>query len=72
MYDLMIWGGAVVTLIGLAGLMWCVSKVNRLRGQDLSENDMRAAMEAVIPLNLGSLFICAIGLMLVVVGIILS
>ena len=72
MFEIMIWGGAALSLAGLAGLIWCIFRVARARRAGLSETELRAAVAAVLPLNLGSLCLSVIGLMLVVVGVILS
>ncbi|MDC0736808.1 hypothetical protein N6L24_00815 [Cognatishimia sp. SS12] len=68
----LIWGGAFVSVIGLAGLIWSIVKVIKLRGQSLSDEEMRVAIQKVMPLNLGSLFLSVIGLMVVTLGIFLS
>ncbi|MEM6373417.1 MAG: hypothetical protein AAF727_11650 [Pseudomonadota bacterium] len=71
-FDILIWGGAALSLVGLAGLMWCIVKVWRARRAKLGDDDMRAVMTRVLPLNLGALFVSVLGLMLVSVGIFLG
>jgi hypothetical protein len=68
----MIWGGAAVSMLGLAGLVWCILIVAKARRAQLPDDQMRAKLRGVLPLNLAALFLSAIGLMLVVVGIILG
>jgi hypothetical protein len=46
--------------------------VQRARAADLSDEDLRAAVQKVLPLNLGALFLSVIGLMMVVLGIFLG
>ena len=70
--DWLIWTGAVVSLIGLAGIIWCILMVARARKANLDEDKMRATLARVMPLNLGALFLSVIGLMMVVVGIFLG
>ncbi len=72
MYEIMIWAGAALSLCGLAGLVWCILRVARARRARLAEEDMRATLQAVLPLNMAALFVSVIGLMLVVLGIILG
>lgn len=72
MFELMIWGGAAVSLIGLAGLIWCIFRVMRAKRARLSDDDMRGVLQSVLPINMAALFISAIGLMLVVLGVILG
>ena len=68
----LIWIGAVVTLIGLAGLVWCILSVQRARREKLDDEAMKAHLQKVVALNMGALFLSAIGLMMVVVGILLG
>lgn len=70
--EYLIWLGACVTLVGLAGLIWCILKVQRARRQGLDDAGLKAEIQKVVALNLGALFLSAIGLMMVVVGILLS
>lgn len=72
MYDVMIWAGTALTLVGLVGLIWCIVRANRVRRQKLAEDDLKQALMALLPVNLGSMFLSAIGLMLVVIGVILG
>lgn len=68
----LIWGGAATTLVGVIGLLWCIRVVMGNRRKNLDEAAMRAALQKVVALNMGALAISAIGLMMVVVGIILG
>ncbi|WP_299736559.1 hypothetical protein [uncultured Roseobacter sp.] len=68
-FDLLIWGGASLSLIGLVGLIWCIVYVARARRAKLSDEDMRAKLQKALPMNLGALFLSVIGLMLVILGI---
>ena len=70
--DWLIWSGAAVSLLGLAGLIWCILTVMRARKANLPDEEMRAKLQGVLPLNLGALFLSVIGLMMVVVGILLG
>jgi hypothetical protein len=68
----LVWGGALVSLIGLCGLVLSIVKVAKARNARLSDEDLRAAVQKVMPLNLGSLFLSVIGLMLVILGLFLA
>ena len=65
----MVWVGTAISLVGLAGLILSIIRVARLKKQDLPDEDLRASVQKVMPLNLGSLFLSVIGLMVVMVGI---
>lgn len=70
--DILIWAGAAVTLAGIGGLLACVVRVARARRAGLPDEELKARLQKIIALNLGALFLSAIGLMMVVVGIFLS
>ena len=70
--DWLIWIGAIISLIGLCGLILSIIRVNQARRAKLPDEEMRAAVQKALPLNLGSLFLSVIGLMAVIVGIFLG
>lgn len=72
MFDVMIWAGAALTLVGMAVLIWCILRVAKAKRASLGDEALRAAIQSVLPLNLAALFVSVLGLMLVVVGIILG
>jgi hypothetical protein len=72
MFETLIWIGAAASLVGLTGLIWCILRVMKARRAKLSDQDMRAVLQSVLPLNMGALFLSVIGLMLVVVGVFLG
>ena len=65
----LIWIGAAVTLLGLAGLIWCILSVRKAQNAGLDDAAMKARLQKVVAINMGALFLSAIGLMMVVVGI---
>ncbi len=65
----LIWIGAVVTLWGLVGLIWCIVTVQKARKSGLDDAAMKERLQKVVALNMGALFLSAIGLMMVVLGI---
>lgn len=69
--EILIWGGAAVSLLGLVGLVWCILRVWRARRAGLDDAAMRAVLQGVVPLNTGALFLSVIGLIMVVLGIML-
>ena len=70
--DWLIWIGAAISLIGLVGLILSIIRVNNARRAKLPDDEMRAAVQKALPLNLGSLFLSVIGLMAVILGIFLG
>ncbi|MDJ0827331.1 MAG: hypothetical protein QNJ16_17710 [Rhodobacter sp.] len=70
--DWLIWIGAAVSLLGVAGLIWCIVIVARAKRAKLPDDELHSQLRRVIPLNMGALFLSAIGLMMVVIGITLG
>jgi hypothetical protein len=68
----LVWIGALVSLIGLAGIIYCIVRMGTAKRAKLSDDDMRSAIQSIVPINMGALFLSVIGLMLVVVGILLA
>lgn len=70
--EYVIWAGAVVSLLGLAGIIWCILAIARARRAGLTDAGLRARLQRVVVINLGALFVSVIGLMMVVVGVLLG
>jgi len=70
--DVLIWIGAAVSLIGVAGLAYCIILALRARNAGLPEDEMRKSLQKVVIYNMAALGISALGLMLVVMGIVLG
>jgi len=71
-YEIMIWFGAALSLIGLAGLVLCILRVVRARRAKLPDDEMRAVLAKIIPLNMGALLLSVFGLIMVGAGVILG
>lgn len=67
----LIWIGSAITILGLAGLVWCVLKALAARRAGLSDEAMRLALQRVVLVNMGALALSALGLVVVVAGILL-
>lgn len=64
--------GAVMALAGVGGLFWCVRVVVKARRDARDDDDLRHRLQKVVTLNLAALGVSALGLMLVVAGIVLG
>ena len=67
----MILAGVVVTALGLCGLVYCITKAFKARRSGLEGAELTAHLKGLVAVNLASFLLSAIGLMLVVVGILL-
>lgn len=70
--DWLIWTGATISLIGLAGIVWCIVAILRARRAGLDDEALRARLAALVPVNLGAVLFSILGLLLVVAGILLG
>ncbi len=70
--EILVWIGAAVSLVGVAGLGWCIVLALRARNSGLPEEAIRASLQKVVVYNMAALGISALGLMLVVAGILLT
>ena len=69
--DLLIWIGSILSILGLIGLFWCIKTVLKAKKLAASDEELSIRLQKVVPLNMAALFLSAIGLMLVVLGIML-
>lgn len=70
--EILIWIGAALSLLGVAGLGYCILLAMRARNANLPEDEARKSLQKVVVYNMGALGVSALGLMLVVLGIFLS
>ena len=69
--ELLIWIGSILSILGLGGLFWCIKTVLKAKKSAVSDEELRSSLQKVVPFNMASLFLSAIGLMLVILGIML-
>ena len=69
--EILIWIGSILSLIGLVGLLWCIKTVLQAKKAAVSDEELRISLQKVVPFNMAALFLSAIGLMLVILGIML-
>ena len=63
--------GAIISLIGLIGLLICIMKALQIRREGGSDDEMRAKLQPLVALNFGALAFSVIGLMCVMIGVLL-
>lgn len=70
--EILIWLGALLSALGLAGIVACIVIALRARRQQLGDDAMRAKVQGLVALNMGALALSAIGLMMVVFGVLVT
>jgi uncharacterized membrane protein len=68
----LIWVGTAMALAGVGGLGYCVVRALRARRAGLEDAAMRAELQRVVLINMAALGVSALGLALVVTGILLG
>jgi hypothetical protein len=68
----LVWGGAGLASLGLAGLLWCVLVAARAKRERLEGVAMEARLRKLVAINLGSLAVSTLGLMMVAIGAIMG
>lgn len=66
------WTGAGIMVLGFIGIMISIVMITRAKGAGLDDAALRARLEKILPVNLGSLFVAVIGVMTVIIGLILG
>lgn len=70
--EILIWVGAAMTMVGVAGLGWCIWLAIKARRVGLDQAAMQAQLQRVVTLNVAALGVSALGLAMVVMGILLG
>jgi len=70
--EIIVWIGAALTLLGLCGIIYSVFAVTKAKRAGLPDDELRARLSRILPINLIALFVSMIGLMAVVIGVLLG
>ena len=63
--------GTIVTLLGLAILIWCILRVAQARKTIKNDIEMRGKLQKMATMNMIALFLSFVGLIIVILGVIL-
>jgi hypothetical protein len=64
--------GLVLTIAGLAGLGWCILQGLRIRRSPLRPEEIYARLHQLLTVNLGSVAVAALGLAILIAGLLLT
>ncbi|GAB4266060.1 MAG: hypothetical protein Kow0013_14870 [Pararhodobacter sp.] len=68
-FGLVLWGGVLVTVTGVIGLVASGVYAWKLRQAAANDMELRLALQRGVARNLAALFVSVLGLMMVIVGI---
>jgi len=69
--EILVYLGAAVAALGLAGLGWCIWLALSAKRANLPDAEMKARLQKIVALNMGAMGLSAMGLMMVVMGVLL-
>jgi hypothetical protein len=64
--------GILLSLAGLAGILWCIGRAARLRRGEVPESDVRAELGRLVIAHTAAIGAAFLGLGLLVVGLLLG
>jgi hypothetical protein len=70
--DILIWIGAAISMLGVAGLLLCILRAVQAKRAGLDDEALKTRLKGIVTMNLAALMVSAIGLVCVIVGIILN
>lgn len=70
--EALIWAGTLLSVLGLAGLVYCIVSAIRARRSGLDDAALRDRLRGLVAWNLGALLLSTLGLALVATGLILA
>lgn len=70
--EIIVWIGAALSVLGICGIIYSIVAVTRAKRANLPDEELRARIAKILPINLGALFVSMIGLMAVIVGVMLG
>lgn len=70
--DYLIYVGVALSILGIFGIVYCILLALKARREGGTDDEIRVKLQKLVALNLGALLISAFGLMLVVMGVILT
>ena len=67
----LVWIGTTISLLGLAGLVYCILEALRAKRARLDDAAMRTRLARLTTWNLGALMLSSFGLIVVITGLFL-
>lgn len=67
----LLWAGAALAAVGIAGLSWCIRRAAALRRSSVDADETRAVLHRLVAVNMGAVACAFLGLALMVAGALL-
>lgn len=68
----LVYGGACLSAVGLAGIIWSILAVARAKRSGEDGEALKMRMQSILPINIGALMLSILGLGAVTIGLILG
>lgn len=69
--EILIYIGTATALLGLLGLGYCIWLAVSAKRAGLSDDEMKTRLQKIVALNMAAMGVSAMGLMMVVIGVML-
>ena len=70
--EIIVWIGAALSVLGLCGIIYSMVAVTKAKRANLPDEELRARISKILPVNLVALFVSMLGLMAVIIGVMLG
>ncbi|MBF9049696.1 hypothetical protein GTA62_00305 [Roseobacter sp. HKCCD9010] len=70
--ELLIWIGTGLAILGLMAIGYCIVVAIGAKRAKLSDSELRARLQRVVPINMGAVLASVLGMMSVVVGVVMG
>lgn len=68
----LVYGGACLSAVGLAGIVWSIFAVAQAKRNSDDGEALRTRMQSILPINIGAFMLSILGLGAVTIGLILG
>ncbi|MGB0412599.1 MAG: hypothetical protein ACPGFA_13500 [Pikeienuella sp.] len=71
-FDILIYVGVAIAVLGLLGLVWCINLARRVKNGQVPEDQLQAALIKISAVNMASMGGAFIGLAILLVGLMMG
>ncbi len=71
-FDILIYVGVAIAVLGLLGLVWCINLARRVKNGQVPEDQLQSALIKISAVNMASMGGAFIGLAILLVGLMMG